>query len=277
MTLTGDVALDSPVSISSETTIEFGNYDITGSLSSALFVVNGVRLTLRGGTNGTIQNTKWIAEVTNGGRVTIDGGSYETNDKGFKVEGEGSTIIISSGHITTTGTAIEVSSEAVVEMNGGIIEVTDGCGIATDSESGNGGSTITINDGTINASANAEGYESCCVYIANDDTLVVNDGDITATDGAAVCMRGGNVTVHGGNITATGTAGTTGKIEDASFEMTKSALIFHESANYSGNTDMSLAIDGGVLTGVDHSVEILSESLEPNVTVTGGAFIPAYT
>ena len=39
---------------------------------------------------------------------------------------------------------------------------------------------------------------------------------------------------------------------------------------------MSLTINGGKITGVVHSVEVLSNEVEPAVSVTGGEFTPAY-
>ena len=39
---------------------------------------------------------------------------------------------------------------------------------------------------------------------------------------------------------------------------------------------MNLTIVGGMITGADHSVEVLSNETTPNVTITGGIFDPAY-
>ena len=149
-------------------------------------------------------------------------------------------------------------------------------GIATNGSNGQGGNAIVINGGKIDAHITSAGWEACAVYVANNDTFVMNGGELVANNGAGICMRAGDVTIHGGSITATGEPGTTGKIGDAKYQMGKSAVIYHEKANYPGKAGMKLTIDGGTFTGVDHSVEVLSNEAEPQVFVTGGTFVPVY-
>lgn len=266
--------MTAPVSVTKDTTIDLNGHNIESSLSSALFNVDGAKLTLRG--NGTIRNAKWVAYATNGGRVTIESGTYVSGYEGFKAVGEGSTIVMNGGTVRSQETAISANQGGIIEMNGGLIETIDNFGIATNGSSGEGGNTITMNGGTINASITSAGWEACAVYVANNDTFVMNDGELIANNGCGICQRAGNVTIHGGSITATGEAGTTGKVGDAKYQMGKSAVIYHEKANYPGKEGMSLTIDGGTFVGVDHAVEVLSNEETPNVTVTGGNFTPPY-
>lgn len=274
------MALTAPVAISQDTVLDLSGHDISGQLSSELFAVNGKKLTLKG--TGTVSNNKWIAGVTGGGTVQIDGGNYVTRNEGFFAQGNGSTIIFNGGHISTVECAMNIAGDAVLEMNGGVIETSDNMGIGTNGSSGRGGNLITMNGGKIDANIRSAGYEAIGVYIANDDIFVMNDGEITAHGGTGLCMRAGDVTINGGKIAATGTTkdGTPvadGKIADSPIVMTGiSAVIYHESANYPAKEGMKLAVKGGTITGVDHSVEVLSNEAEPQVTVTGGTLTPGY-
>jgi hypothetical protein len=104
----------------------------------------------------------------------------------------------------------------------------------------------------------------------------MNGGDIIANNGAGLVMRGGNVTINGGRIAGTGIAGTTGWVGDNKTKMSKSAVIFHETANYPGNANMRLEINDGTFIGTDHSIEVLSDAAVPQVFINGGTFSPAY-
>ena len=236
--------------------------------------MNGAKLTLTG--NGTITNGKWIANVVNGGEVVIEDGTYVTNKEGFTLTGAGSKLVMNGGTIRTQETGIVPHQGAIVEMNGGLIETVDNFGIASNGSAGQGGNTIIINGGKIDAHITSAGWEACGLYVANNDTVVINDGEIVATNGCGICQRAGDLTIHGGMITCTGEAGTTGKVGDGKFQMGKSAVIYHEKANYPGKAGMKLTIDGGTFTGVDHAVEVLSNEETPQVFVTGGTFTPAY-
>ena len=277
--LSDDISLSSSVPVTQDTIIDLNGHTIEAALSSALFGVDGAKLTLRG--NGTVQNNKWIGSVTNGGRVTIDGGNYVSQNEAFYAN-NGGTIIFNGGHISSVECALNAGGNAVVEMNGGTIETSDNMGIATNGSSGRGGNTITMNGGTIDANIRSAGFEAIGVYIANSDKFVMNDGEIIANGGTGLCMRAGEVEIHGGKITATKTnkAGEVvpdGKIADRNSAMVGcAAIIYDEAANYPAKAGMKLTVDGGIITGVDHSVQVLSSEETPQVFVTGGTFTPAY-
>ena len=240
----------------------------------------GAELELKG--TGTIQNKKWIAVVSNGGKAVINGGTYITQNEGFQVTGNGSMVVLNDGHLQTVECGISASYNAYVEMNGGLIETSDNMGIGTNGNGGRGGNTIVMNGGKIDASIRTTGYEAIGIYVANNDTFVMNGGEVIANGGTGLCMRAGDVTIHGGTITATKTAkdGTIvpdGKIADKNTVMMDcAAVIYHESADYPAKQGMKLTVDGGTLTGVDHSVQVLSNEAEPQVFVTGGNLTPAY-
>lgn len=190
--------------------------------------------------------------------------------------------MFNNGHISCNECALNAGGNAVIEMNGGLIETNDNMGIATNGSDGRGGNTIIMNGGKIDASIRSSGYEAIGIYIANNDVFVMNDGEVIANGGTGLCMRAGDVTIHGGKITATktnkqGVEVPDGKIADKNTVMMDcSAVIYHESANYPGKAGMKLTIDGGILTGVDHSVQVLSNEMTPQVFVTGGTLTPVY-
>ena len=240
-----------------------------------MFNVDGATLTLTG--TGTIQSTAWVANAIDGGVVIIEGGNYISEHECFKAAGNGSKIEMNNGHIISQETAFSANTGATIIINDGLIVTTNGYGISTSELSGEGGNGITINGGTIDANNTATGFEACAVYIANNDSFVMNGGEIIGNNGAGICMRGGQVEINtGATITATGTAGTTGKIGTSETLMTKSAIIYHESADYPGKSGMTLTVNDGTITGVDHSIEVLSNEVEPQVVVTGGTLTPTY-
>ena len=219
--------------------------------------------------------------MTNNGSVVIDGGSYMSNKEAFFAS-NGGKIVFNDGYVRSVECAMNIGGNGILEMNGGKIETIDNMGIGTNGSSGRGGNVITMNGGKIDANIQSAGYEAIGVYIANSDTFIMNGGEIIANGGTGLCMRAGEVEIHGGKITATGTKkdGTPvadGKIGDGSWVMEGvSAVIYHESANYPGKAGMKLTIDGGELTGANHSVQVLSNEETPQVFVTGGTLVPAY-
>ena len=275
VTIEANITLAESVNLTNDATIDLGEYEIDGSVAdNALFVVDGCTLTLKG--EGTLHNAKWIASAYNGGKVVIENGNYESNNEAFKAIGNGSKVQFNDGHVTSQETAISANQGGIIEMNGGLISTIDNMGIATNGSSGQGGNTIIINGGKIDAHITSAGWEACAIYVANNDVVVINGGEFVANDGAGLCMRAGNVTINGGTIISTGEPGTTGKIADGKFQMGKSAVIYHEKANYPGKEGMELTINGGTFIGVDHSVEVLSNEETPNVHVVGGEFTPSY-
>lgn len=276
--LGNDLTFSSQKIISQDVVLDLNGYDIDSSIAKAekkeLFVVDGVRLIIKG--DGKISNADKIAKAINGGEIYIENGSFETEDIGFIAIGIDSSIVFNDGNLLSVNGAIGALDGASVEVNGGTLESSDSYVLFGSGKNDYGGSTIVLNGGLLIGNSETVGYESVGIYIANNDTFVMNGGEIRANNGAGLCMRAGSVTINNGRIIATGEPGTTGKIADSSILMSKSAVIYHESADYPGKTGMSLTINGGTFIGVDHSVEVLSNEAEPAVTITDGDFTPAY-
>lgn len=276
--LGADMQLSGQKTITKDTVIDLNGYELTSDLTKAeekpLFVADGAKLTIKG--EGSIEAAYRIAKAVNGGVIEIDGGDFDAGDVGIAAYGAGSKIIFNDGYLTAIEGGLGALDGAEIVMNGGTLEISDNMAIYTNGTSGRGGNRITVNGGTLIGKITSPKYEACGIYIANSDVFVMNGGEVFAINGAGLCMRAGSVTINGGSITATGEPGTTGKIADGNFQMGKSAVIYHEKANYPGKAGMQLEITGGTFIGVDHSIEILSDEATPNVNVTGGSFTPDY-
>ena len=217
--------------------------------------------------------------------MTVESGVYNASAADVIRVGTNGKVTINGGELTGREGAVACrDGGSTIVVNGGALTGTDNYAIATNGSNDMGNNTITINGGVLEGNIQSAGYEAIGVYIANNDTFVMNGGEIIAHGGTGLCMRAGNVTINNGKITATnvdknGNVVADGKIGDDSTVMTGcSAVIFHETSNYPGQRqgEMKLTVNGGTITGVDHSIQVLSEAENPKVYVTGGILTPAY-
>jgi len=271
--LGADVTLSMAVALTHDTTLDLGGNTLTYSGDGYALVANGSKLTIK---NGNVQANKRVAQAENGGEVIVDSGNYQSGDVALSALGDGSKVTINGGSISAKEGGIGAFDKGVIEINGGTISGIDNFPVFTNGTSGRGGNTVTFNNGELVGNITSNGYESCGVYIANNDTFVMNGGKIRSNNGCGILMRGGNVTINGGEVVAVGGDHTPGWVGDNKTKMSASAVIYHETANYPGKAGMSLTITGGKFVGTDHSLEVLSNEATPNVTVTGGEFVPAY-
>lgn len=283
--LTADLSLTKSYTISGETEIDLNGHELIADINTAMFIVNGGKLTLKG---GTASNRGQIALVSNGGQVIIENGSYTSTKAAVFRAGVEGTVIVNDGNLTGQEGAVDSRGKgtngcgATITINNGKLTGVDNFAIATNGSAGMGNNRITINGGELEGNIQSVGYEAIGVYIANNDTFIMNGGSIKANGGTGLCMRAGNVTINGGTIIATnvdknGNIVTDGKIgDDPTILEGCSAIIYHETANYPGKEGMRLTIKGGTITGIDHAVQVLSNEATPNVHVSGGNFTPAY-
>ena len=269
-----DLSFSAPVTIDKPFTIDLNGQEIKSVINTPLFVVNGGTLTLKG--NGSVDVTNRIGTARNAGKIVVDGGSYNSGDVAFDAVGAGSKVTFNKGELTAVEGGIGSFDGAEVVVNGGEMSISDNFALFTNGTAGRGNNTITMNGGNLVGNIKSAGYEACGVYIANNDTFLMNGGSITANGGCGLLMRGGTVVINNGTITALAGANVPGWVGDNKTKMNASGVIYHESANYPGKEGMNLTVAGGVITGVDHSIEVLSNEATPNVTVTGGVFSPAY-
>jgi hypothetical protein len=245
-------------------------------MTGYILVADGAKLTLKG---GTLSASKRLAQAENGGEVIIEDGVYNAGDVGFAALGKGSKVTFNGGSLTAVEGGVGSFDGASIEINGGTIKGVDNFPVFTNGTADRGENTIIFNDGILEGNITSNGYESCGVYIANNDVFTMNGGKIVSNDGCGILIRGGTVVINDGEIIAKKAAENShspGWVGDNKTKMSASAVIYHESANYPGKIGMSLTINGGNFVGVDHSVEVLSNEVTPNVTVNGGAFSPVY-
>lgn len=242
--------------------------------------MDGGKLTVQG--NGTVLTKGRMALARHGGEVIIENGTFESATSDV-VRVEDGKVTINGGDLTgREGAVYAREGGSMIIVNDGHLTGTDNFAIATNGSSGMGNNHITINGGKFEGNIQSPDYEAIGIYIANDDTFVMNGGEIIAYGGTGLCMRAGDVTINGGKIIATnvdknGNIVADGKIgDDPTIMEGCSAVIYHESANYPGKAGMKLTIKGGTITGVDHSIQVLSNEALPQVFVTGGTLTPAY-
>lgn len=276
-----DITLSSATTITGDTTLNLNGHTVSATYSSPLFNVNGGKLTLKG--DGAISNRSCVGNASNGGEIIVQSGTYTSTKKDVFHAGLNGKVTVNGGVLTgQEGAVTNAEGKSTITVNDGELTGLDNFAIATNGNEGRGGNVITLNGGRLEGNIKSAGYEAIGVYIANSDVFVMNGGEIIAHGGTGICMRAGDVTINGGTITATnvdknGNIVADGKIADDPTVMEGcSAVIYHETANYPGKAGMKLTIKGGKITGVDHSIQVLSNEAEPQVFVTGGALTPAY-
>lgn len=276
ISLNQDLNLENPITIDSGKiiTVDLNNQNINSS--KTLFVANGGELVLQG--EGSVNAGGNIAQAINGGKITIKGGTYDSTASNFGIGaiGAGSAVEFNGGSLTTTEGGLMAFDGGTIVFNDGELNTRGNFAIGTNGSRGRGGNVIMMNGGIINAYIKSNGYEAIGIYLPNDDTFIMNNGTINVTEGAGIVQRGGACTIRGGRILINGTEGNSGWVGDNKTKMSESAVIYHETANYPAKDSMRLVITGGEFIGVDHSIEILSDKENPNVSITGGTFDPAF-
>ena len=280
-TLMSDLTFGEQLTVDKEFELDLGGNTLTSTLgtnSKPLFKVDGGKLTIKG--DGNITATKRIAEAVNGGEIVIESGTFTAGDVAICSTGEGSKVTLNGGSISAVEGGIGAFDKGEIEVNDGHIECSDNFALFTNGSNGRGGNTIVMNGGEMIGNITSDGYEAIGIYIANNDTFIMNGGSVVGNGGAGLLMRAGTVTINGGSITGQPSenrpSGSVGWIGDNKVKMSQSGIIYHESANYPGKAGMNLTINGGIITGDAYSLEVLSNEVEPAVTVTGGEFTPAY-
>ena len=273
--LAQNIALTEPLVITNNTELDLNGFNLSGNVSGYALVANGATLTLKG---GSVTVNKRVAQAENGGQVIVEDGVYQSGDVAFSAIGEGSKVVLNDGQITAVEGGIGAFDQGEIEINGGSIVGTDNFPVFTNGTAGRGGNKITINGGEFEGNITSAGYESCCVYVANNDTVEINGGRFVSTDGCGILMRAGNVVINDCEIIA-GKKDTDshspGYVGDKKKIMSATAVIYDEASNYPGKAGMSLEINGGTFVGADLALEVLSNETTPNVTVNGGEFTPA--
>lgn len=265
-TLSHDLVFTAPIAITAGTkaTIHMDN-SITNNSNSA-FLVDGGELVIDGA--GEISGAGCAIAARNGGKVTVNGGTYTSTSAGQTMAsiGEGSAITINDATVNSQEAAVMAFDGGTLTLNGGDYNTNDNFVVGTNGTAGRGGNTINIKNAILKGKIQSNGYEACGIYVANNDIVNIEDSEIIAENGCGILMRAGNVTVKNTKITTTGTAG--GFVGDKKKVMSNSGIIYDEASNYPGKTGMSLVCGPDVTFDCSgETVEILSNEETPNVTI----------
>lgn len=225
--------------------IDLNGHNISGNINNIIIVQNGGDLTIKG--QGTI-------ESTNGQAIYI---------------AEDSMVTLDSGNVKSVETGVVLFNTAKFTMNGGKIETVDNCAIGGNGGKGNGGYTITLNNGELIGNIKSNGYVSCGIYHPNEGTVIVNGGKINSTNGAGIVQRGGTLEINGGEIIAKGS--TTGKVGDSRVVVPASAVVVDKYAGYPAVDTIKTTISNNVLLQGEHSdIEKIGENII--ITLNGGIY-----
>lgn len=267
--LNNNLSFSAPITIPEGKTVEITLNKTIVNNSQVAFQVNGGSLILNA-KNGTISGSGVALSVNNGGNATVNGGTYISTAGGQVMSsvGAGSTLTINDANMTGQETAAMAFDGATLNINGGKYDTKDNFVVGTNGTAGRGNNIINIHGAKLISNIQTNGYESCGVYIANNDIVTIDgDTEIVANGGCGILMRAGNVVVKSGTMIRT-TDGEDGWVGDKKVKMNQSGIIYHESANYPGKANMSLVVENGVLFNVaDDNVQILSNETNPNVQV----------
>ena len=222
-------------------------------------------------------------QVQNGGVLNLQGGTvYCVKGSGIFAIGDkkGNTAVASTIHMT--GGYVEaqeygigvIGKGATLTMDGGVVKARDNAAVGgngSNTENNRcGGTTITINGGTLIGNIQSAGYVACGIYHPQEGTLTVNGGNIYVHNGAGILTRGGAATVNNVNIVTTGKV--EGKIGDSEIKVPPSAVVVDEKADYPGD-GLDTNIKGGNFVSAEgvSNVTLVGQTND-KLTVSGGEF-----
>ena len=134
--------------------------------------------------------------------ISVCGGDFNisTNKDGFHCENDEAegTVTISGGTFTISGASDGIQACAVLQIDGGVFDITAAEGLeATYIVINDGDITISASDDGINASAASAACETAVVFNGGNINVSVGQGDTDAVD------SNGSVYVNGGTISIT--------------------------------------------------------------------------
>ena len=260
-----------------------GNLTVTDSTAGQPVVGDDHKTVTYSG-SGVIQTTTAdVVTVANGGTLNVQGGTFKTEKgSGLFVVGDktgkntiASTINMTGGYVEAQEYGIGVIGKgATLTMNGGVVKARDNAAVAGNGSNseGNrqGGTTITINGGTLIGEIQSAGYVACGIYHPQEGTLTVNGGNIYVHNGAGILARSGAATINNVNIVTTGN--TKGYVGDNKNQVPSSAVVVDEAANYPGG-GLDTNIKGGEFVSAEgvSNVTLVGQTND-KLTVSGGNF-----
>ena len=231
-------------------------------VSEVLTVQGDIELNLNGHTirpDSDLSSSTGLIIVLRGGKLTIKdtvgGGKIASGNK-----------VYAAVQVTKFGEEA-TGREATLVVDGGTLE---GYYYGITGNGNRHNTSITINGGTITATANEEKDKGLGIYHPQEGTLVVNDGAITANTG--IEMRSGTLIVNGGTITGTGELFVAANGNGNTTQGAGIAIAQHTTLK-----DINVQIKGGTISGNYALYESNPQNNanvknQVNVSITGGEF-----
>ncbi len=212
----------------------------------------------------------------NGGAVTATGGRPTPNpQEGYADISSGvyaymSSITINGGVVTATGgkeidVSVGIYAHNITVHSGTVTAIGEQ---AINSSMGiQNGDTLTINGGTVNATAGSAAFYSNGICSLRSGSCVINGGTVTAISDTAsyesygIFFYNGDITISGGTVTATG----------GSSEKTSAGIRANFGIEISGGI---VTATGGAITASGDIAQISSEGIaviNGDITISGGS------
>lgn len=257
-----------------------GAYSIESGYAGTIYVSTGDPVTLDGSSAGEMTDAQ-ILTSTNAAALTINAVSINNpNVSALKFGSGGGTLTLTGDNNLSTGNfysaAVNVGSGSVtIDGTGSLTTSSTGYGAAIGTDYGEkSASTLTISNGTINASANY-GAAVGSGFASTIGNVSITGGTVNATSklGAGVGSGAGtseldnapSIAITGGGVTATSEdgagigSGFDGKVADISI----------------GGTAMVNASSTGYGAGIGSGSTFGNESSAGNITIDGSANVVA--
>lgn len=209
VTLTEDVVLTAPLTTCADMVINFGNYTLTNP--NGYVIENCANLTLYGNENGGFTGLGGIR--SNGGKVTINGGTYtcssDWNTGTFQhiLKAVNTEVVINDGIFDatlggTTNAMLNASQNAVITINGGTFRNVNGTipqfapYLFTYEQNGK----VIINDGTFYGGWRFNGTTSTTDIYGGNFTVSYDGQSFHANSTHVLTVYGGSFSLNNGGI-----------------------------------------------------------------------------
>ena len=174
-----------------------GTLNVTSNYGNGITSKDDMKIT-----GGTYNVTSALDAFEANDSISVNDGTFNviTNKDGFHCENDEAegTITISGGTFTINGESDGIQACAVLQIDGGTLDITAPEGLeATYIVINEGNININASDDGINASASSNAYETAIVFNGGNVNVTMGQGDTDAID------SNGSIYVNGGTINVT--------------------------------------------------------------------------
>ena len=174
-----------------------GTLNVTSNYGNGITSKDDMKIT-----GGTYNVTSALDAFEANDSISVNDGTFNviTNKDGFHCENDEAegTITISGGTFTINGESDGIQACAVLQIDGGTLDITAPEGLeATYIVINEGNININASDDGINASASSNAYETAIVFNGGNVNVTMGQGDTDAID------SNGSIYVNGGIINGT--------------------------------------------------------------------------